>query len=67
MTDLLRETEDAIATVIDEGRPIELAPANSYVRKVQHEMAMRYNLESRSSGKEPLRRVRILPDGTGGR
>ena len=67
MTDLLRETEAAITTVIDEGRPVELSPANSYVRKVQHEMAMRYNLESRSSGKEPLRRVRILPDAAAGR
>ena len=67
MTDLLRETDAAITMVIDEGRPVELSPANSYVRKVQHEMAMRYNLESRSSGKEPLRRVRILPDAAAGR
>ena len=61
MVERLGETEDAIARVIDEGRPVELSPANSYVRKVQHEMAMRYNLESRSSGKEPFRRVKILP------
>ncbi|MBI2766890.1 MAG: AAA family ATPase [Chloroflexi bacterium] len=61
MVDVFRETEDAIAQVMDEGRPIELPPANSYVRRVQHQLATRYNLESRSSGKEPNRRVRILP------
>jgi hypothetical protein len=61
VADMYRETEDAIAAVIEEGRPVDLAPANSYVRRLQHQMAMRYNLESRSSGKEPNRRVRILP------
>ncbi len=66
MVDVFRETEDAIAKVIEEGRPIELPPANSYVRRVQHQLATRYNLDSTSSGKEPLRRVKILPLGPGG-
>jgi hypothetical protein len=66
MVEVFRVTEDAIAKVIDEGRPIELEPANSYVRRVQHELAGRYNLESKSSGKEPLRRVRILPSSPSG-
>jgi stage III sporulation protein SpoIIIAA len=61
MVDVFRETEDAIAKVIDEGRPVELPPANSYVRRVQHQLATRYNLDSTSSGKEPLRRVKIMP------
>ncbi len=66
MVDVFKETEDAIARVIEEGRSIELAPANSYVRRVQHQLATRYNLDSKSAGKEPLRRVRILPmDGAG--
>ena len=65
MTEVFRETEDAVAKVIEEGRPIELPPANSYVRRVQHQIATRYNLESQSSGKEPNRRVRILPFGPG--
>ena len=63
MTEVFRETEDAIARVIEEGRPIELPPANSYIRRVQHELATRYNLESTSAGKEPLRRVKIIPGG----
>ncbi|MCE7927099.1 MAG: AAA family ATPase [Chloroflexi bacterium CFX7] len=65
MTEVYREAEDAIARVIDEGKPVELAPANSYVRRLQHEMASRYNLDSTSAGKEPFRRVRILPAGAG--
>ncbi|MCC7365370.1 MAG: AAA family ATPase [Dehalococcoidia bacterium] len=66
MVDVFRETEDAIARVINEGRPIELPPANSYVRRVQHQLATRYNLASKSSGKEPQRRVKILPLGATG-
>ena len=65
MVDVFKDTEDAIAKVMQEGRPIELPPANSYVRRVQHQLATRYNLDSKSSGKEPQRRVRILPFGTG--
>ena len=65
MVEVFRETEDAIARVMEQGRPIELPPANSYVRRVQHQIATRYNLESKSSGKEPQRRVRILPFGPG--
>jgi stage III sporulation protein SpoIIIAA len=65
MVDVFKDTEDAIAKVMQEGRPIELPPANSYVRRVQHELATRYNLDSKSSGKEPQRRVRILPVGSG--
>ncbi len=66
IAEVWRETEEAIASVIEAGRPIELPPANSYVRRLQHEMATRYNLDSKSSGKEPLRRVRILPVTGGG-
>jgi len=57
-----RETEEAIAQVLTDGRPLELAPANSYIRRVQHELAGRFNLDSESHGSEPERRVRILPE-----
>jgi stage III sporulation protein SpoIIIAA len=65
MVDVFKETEDAIAKVMEEGRPIELPPANSYVRRVQHQLATRYNLDSKSAGKEPQRHVKILPAGAG--
>lgn len=61
MTEVFRETEDAVQRVMSEGRPLDLPPANSYVRRLQHQIITRYNLESQSSGKEPNRRVKILP------
>ncbi|MFQ5380438.1 MAG: R3H domain-containing nucleic acid-binding protein [Dehalococcoidia bacterium] len=63
LTEAFRTTEEAIARVIDEGMPVELPAANSYIRRVQHQIAGRYNLQSRSSGREPNRRVKILPAG----
>lgn len=55
------ETEDAIHQVLNKGlTTAELAPANAYIRRLQHQMATRYNLISRSRGKEPQRRVKIF-------
>lgn len=60
-TKALLETEDAIHQVLSKGlTTAELAPANAYVRRLQHQMATRYNLASRSRGKEPNRRVKIF-------
>ncbi len=60
-TRALLETEDAIHQVLNQGlNTAELAPANAYVRRLQHQMATRYNLTSRSRGKEPYRRVKIF-------
>jgi stage III sporulation protein SpoIIIAA len=57
----LLETEDAIHQVLNkELTTAELAPANAYIRRLQHQMATRYNLISRSRGKEPYRRVKIF-------
>ncbi len=58
----LRETEQAITQVIKQQEPIELAPQNAYIRRLQHQMAERANLVSRSRGREPYRRVRLYPD-----
>jgi stage III sporulation protein SpoIIIAA len=66
MSEVYRETEDAIARVMEGGGPVDLPPANAYVRRLQHQMANRFNLDSRSSGREPNRRVRILPFGGNG-
>lgn len=55
------EAEDAIHQVLNKGlTTAELAPANAYIRRLQHQMATRYNLFSRSRGKEPNRRVKIF-------
>jgi stage III sporulation protein SpoIIIAA len=57
----LREAEEAIGLVIHQSEPVELSPQNSYIRRLQHQMAERANLVSRSRGREPYRRVRLYP------
>ncbi|MGZ6345353.1 MAG: R3H domain-containing nucleic acid-binding protein, partial [Candidatus Limnocylindrales bacterium] len=58
----MRETEEAIGLVMREAKPVELSPQNAYIRRLQHQMAERANLISRSRGREPYRRVRLYPD-----
>ncbi len=54
------ETEDAITDVMNgNDASVELTPQNAYIRRLQHQMAQRYNLTSQSQGREPHRRVRI--------
>jgi hypothetical protein len=57
----LRETEEAIGMVFRNIEPVELSPQNAYIRRLQHQMAERANLISRSRGREPYRRVRLYP------
>jgi hypothetical protein len=61
----LRETAEAIGLVQASGRPVELAPQNAYVRRLQHQMAERNALMSRSRGSEPNRRVELIPEEEG--
>ena len=62
VTTAMEEAEDAINTVLQggESRPVDLTPQTSQIRKLQHQLAERYNLASISRGKEPFRRVRIF-------
>jgi hypothetical protein len=56
----MQEAEDAIHRMLNHGvGHAELAPQSAPVRRLQHQIAERYNLESRSFGAEPYRRVRI--------
>jgi len=57
----LKETEDGIGQVLNQYNPVDLNPQNAYVRRLQHMLVQRYNLNSRSLGAEPNRYVRILP------
>ena len=56
----LQEAEDAVSQVLAGGKPVELSPQSAYIRRLQHQLAERYNLSSRSKGREPYRRVRIF-------
>ncbi|MEX2237960.1 MAG: R3H domain-containing nucleic acid-binding protein [Dehalococcoidia bacterium] len=60
-TDAMEEAEEAIGEVMSRDRTVELTPQNAYIRRLQHELAQRYNLLSESRGREPYRRVRISP------
>jgi nicotinate-nucleotide pyrophosphorylase len=59
--DPMLEAETAITKVLNgERSSIELMPRSSYVRRLQHQMAERYNVQSESRGREPNRRVKIF-------
>jgi stage III sporulation protein SpoIIIAA len=59
-TEALEETEQAIQHVLENSQPVDLTPQNAYIRRLQHQLAERYNLASRSTGRDPHRRVRIF-------
>ena len=61
VTAAMQEAEDAISHVLAKSEPIALSPQNAYIRRLQHQLAERYNLASRSEGREPHRRVKIYP------
>ena len=56
----MREAEEAIRRVLSGQKSVDLSPRNSYVRRLQHEMARQANLVSHSYGKDPRRHVRIF-------
>jgi len=59
----VKEAENAVDQVLAHTTPIELAPQNAYLRRLQHQVAEQHNLVSRSRGREPNRRVKISKPG----
>jgi hypothetical protein len=57
---VLQETRQAIDAVMNGERWVELQPAASSIRRLQHQMVREARLVSHSYGKEPNRRVRIF-------
>jgi len=58
----LGEAEEAVSQVIEGEEAVELSPQSSYIRRLQHLIAQRSDLASRSSGRDPNRRVRIYKE-----
>jgi hypothetical protein len=56
----LREAEEAVYQVLLDSHTIELTAQSSYIRRMQHQIAEKYRLGSRSTGLEPNRRVQIF-------
>jgi hypothetical protein len=63
ITGAMQEAEDAALGVSQGEGTVELTPQNAYIRRLQHELAQRYELSSRSLGREPNRRVRLSRHG----
>jgi stage III sporulation protein SpoIIIAA len=62
VTHAMQEAEDAIHHILSGyRRSIELSPQNSQIRRIQHQLAQRYNVRSRSYGEEPNRKVCVFP------
>jgi stage III sporulation protein SpoIIIAA len=57
----MEEALRAIDIVLQNGKPVELAPQPAPVRKQQHQLAEARRLASEAVGEEPHRRLRILP------
>lgn len=55
------EVEKAIKQAEYTGKPVDLAPQNSYIRRLQHQLIERYGLKAQSFGSEPNRKIRIFP------
>jgi predicted RNA-binding protein Jag len=60
----LQEAEEAVVQVNGGQKAIELSPQSSYIRRLQHLIAQKSDLSSRSFGKDPNRRVRIYKERT---
>jgi len=56
----MNEAQDAIIRTKKGKGPVELSPQNAYIRRLQHLLAESSNLSSRSLGKDPERRVKIV-------
>ena len=55
----LKEAQDAVNQVRKGQESIELSPQSAYIRRLQHLIAERSDLPSRSLGRDPDRRVVI--------
>jgi stage III sporulation protein SpoIIIAA len=60
--EVVDQTQAAIQAVLNGERWVDLQPASSTIRRLQHEMARQAELVSHSYGKEPNRHVRIFRD-----
>ncbi len=63
VTIALTEAEEAITAVMKGAPATALRPQTPPIRRMQHELAERYNLGSRSRGRDPFRHVEIYRPG----
>jgi predicted RNA-binding protein Jag len=61
----MEEAMEGIQRVQSTGQQVELAPQNSYVRRLQHQLVEQHELHARSIGSDPTRRLVILAPSAG--
>ncbi len=59
----LSEAETAISAIMEGAPATALSPQSPPIRRLQHELAERYSLSSRSRGRDPFRHVEIYRRG----
>jgi stage III sporulation protein SpoIIIAA len=57
----IQEAKEAANRVMLDNAPIELKPQMKSLRRLQHQVAERYHLKSFSVGRDPNRRVKLVP------
>lgn len=55
----LQEVQDAVERVWRGEEHVELSPQRSYIRRLQHQLAHRYDVQSSSIGQEPVRHLTV--------
>ncbi|MFA5629115.1 MAG: R3H domain-containing nucleic acid-binding protein [Dehalococcoidales bacterium] len=58
----IKEAEEAVDIAKESTEAVELNPQSAYIRRLQHIVAERNNLLSKSTGREPNRRVSIFKE-----
>jgi stage III sporulation protein SpoIIIAA len=61
ITEAVKEAEQAIRRVLDEGVAVALTPRTAALRRMQHRLVTRHRLVAESHGSEPLRHLVIHP------
>jgi stage III sporulation protein SpoIIIAA len=59
----MEEALEAVMRAQSTGQRVELAPQNSYVRRLQHQLVEKHEMNARSTGTDPNRRLVILAAG----
>jgi len=62
VAEALKEAEEAIEEIKRTGQTVQLSPQNAFIRRLQHQLAEKYHLATKSTGKAPRRRVQIFPN-----
>jgi len=62
VTQALKEAEEAVEEIQRTGQMVALSPQNAFIRRLQHQLAEKYHLATKSTGKAPRRRVQIFPN-----